>query len=547
MKNILVAASLAAVALIAFFWFPGHTWIQQDTQIYAAILEHLRDPAALQNDILVQRPHVAFTIYDELAIWLRSATGWGFGDILGALQFASRLLGLCGLYLAATAMGLTAGQAVLSASILALGSVVGGPTVLTWEYEPDPRGFAIPLVFLAIGLLAHKRHALAGVAAGTGFLLHPPSIYPFLAVYFCLALWPAAPPVMRGRLWGLVPLLAATVLLLIASRHQAGIGEAQIFFNRLAPEQEKLQRLRASYVWVSTWARTWLPQYLVLLAVAWGAYWRLRDKTPTDLRAFLVGLPALGLLSVPVSWLLLERMKWALIPQFQPARALLFVVVIAVFSAAAAGMRAAARGRWPEAFLWLIPAFLLPANNGKLLDWPGWERAALVAALAALAVSAGWAEGQKRRWAPVAVSVAVLAAFLCLPTVGRVVNYPRLHTPELAQLSEWARTSTARDAVFLFADARYGGDAGIFRIHALRAIYVDWKGGGQVNYLRTLGEQWWQRWQAVNMCNFRIWNLSRYAPLGIDYLVLGKTNRLRDRQPVFENGKYLVYRLRAAT
>src|ERR1019366_8508439 len=29
----------------------GHTWLQQDSQIYVPILEHLRDPAVLRNDI----------------------------------------------------------------------------------------------------------------------------------------------------------------------------------------------------------------------------------------------------------------------------------------------------------------------------------------------------------------------------------------------------------------------------------------------------------------------------------------------------------------
>jgi hypothetical protein len=158
---------------------------------------------------------------------------------------------------------------------------------------------------------------------------------------------------------------------------------------------------------------------------------------------------------------------------------------------------------------------------------------------------AAWADGRKYRWGPAALAAAALAGFLALPTVGKVVNFPRLHTPELAQLSAWARSQTSKEAMFLFADVRYGVDPGIFRIDALRPVYVDWKGGGQVNYLRVLGEQWWQRWQAVNMCNFRIWNLSRYAPLGIDYLILQPANRLPGRQPVFENKRYLVYRLRA--
>ena len=50
------------------------------------------------------------------------------------------------------------------------------------------------------------------------------------------------------------------------------------------------------------------------------------------------------------------------------------------------------------------------------------------------------------------VMVAV-AAFFVIPVLGGVANYPSLHTPDLAQLSAWARAHTDRDAVFVFPGA----------------------------------------------------------------------------------------------
>ena len=52
---------------------------------------------------------------------------------------------------------------------------------------------------------------------------------------------------------------------------------------------------------------------------------------------------------------------------------------------------------------------------------------------------------------------------------------------------------------------------GIFRSEALRAVYVDWKGGGQVNYLKDLGEQWWFRWRQIR--NFQPADLPQYTRL----------------------------------
>src|SRR5665811_705937 len=98
MKKLAVAAGIPILTALTWFEFPGHTWLQQDTQIYAPILEHLRDPAVLRRDILVERPHVSFTLYDETARAVARVTGLGFRDVLAAEQFATRALGIWGLY-----------------------------------------------------------------------------------------------------------------------------------------------------------------------------------------------------------------------------------------------------------------------------------------------------------------------------------------------------------------------------------------------------------------------------------------------------------------
>ena len=48
---------------------------------------------------------------------------------------------------------------------------------------------------------------------------------------------------------------------------------------------------------------------------------------------------------MPLSWLLLEHGKWALVPQWQPLRNLLFATLAMQFLTAAAGAWAALRRR----------------------------------------------------------------------------------------------------------------------------------------------------------------------------------------------------------
>jgi hypothetical protein len=522
MKRLATASLCFAFALLTFFQFPGHTWLQQDTQIYAPILEHLRDPSVLRNEILVAEPHVAYTLYDEAALLLRRVTGLGFEEVLEAQQIATRALGFWGLMLLAEALGLGYGASVAAAAICSLGAAVAGPAVLTVEYEPSPRAFALPLVVLAMGLAARARYRGAGFAGAFAVLYHPPTALAFWGMWVLLSLWPDR--FRRQRLVAFAPLAVAVAILGAAARSQP---QNQTFITHLSPLIEMVQRMRASYVYISTWPWQQIAHHIILFAILAAAMSRLRGAIPIEARAFLLAVPAIGLLTMPVSWLLLEEWKWGVIPQLQPMRTLLFVALAMSLAAAAAGLRAR---RKPEAAVWLALAFLLPLQ--PVITGPfAWGRIALALALGAAAALAG-------RWAP----AVALAAFFAIPSIGGVVNYPRIQTPELAELSAWARTRTPRDAVFLFADTPRGLDPGVFRSDALRAVYVDWKGGGQVNYLRDFGEQWWFRWQQTLARKFTPADLPRYEALGIRYVVLRRGHRIA-APPAWENARYVVYAL----
>jgi hypothetical protein len=205
-KHLFVAASIAVLTLVGYFQFPGHTFLHSDTQIYMPMLERYWDPTVLTGDLLAQRPHVSFTIYDEMALALRKVTGLGFREVLTIQQIVFRALGIFGVFLIATSLKLSTRMALLVAAIFSLGARIGGPIVLTIEYEPVPRAFAVPLVLLAIGLVAHGRDLAAGLAASIAFLYQAPAVCTFWAVYFCLSLWPTRPAViMSRRILGLVP------------------------------------------------------------------------------------------------------------------------------------------------------------------------------------------------------------------------------------------------------------------------------------------------------------------------------------------------------
>ena len=511
--------ALVALTLLGFFLYPGHTWLQQDTQIYVAILEHLRDPSVLAKDIVATRPHVSYTLYDEAA----RAFPFDFKYTLTAEQLITRLAALAGVFLIALRLDHDRWLAMLAAAAFGLGAAIRGPEVLTFEYESVPRGLAVSLVFFALGLIAWDKWLGAGIVGAAAFLFHPPTALPFWAV--AVFIWLVTNKVQNAERF-LAPVAAALVLLFVAAKFQSGKTEAQHLLTVIDTDWERLMRLRATYNWLSMWPAYWLWHYPLMAAVALGALWRLRHELPRPVALFGAGLAVFGLLMMPVSYVVMEHFHWSAMASYQPARAVLFCSAFAMLFGAVAALRAPTL--W-ESFLWFLPAYLLPVNEGLMFDAAtGWKRAALIVGLAAMSA---WASRQRK-----AIAIAALLPYLLIPSWGEVRHYPQLHSDELRELSTWAKANTGKEKVFLFAGFGRSNAAGIFRVDAQRALYVDWKGGGQVNVLRGFAFEWWDRWQKAQVETYDPGK--DYATLGIDYVVAPPERA--GSGAVYRNARYAV-------
>src|SRR5487761_1908875 len=236
MKALWLGAAAVLITLFGFFLFPGHTYLQSDTQIYLPMLERLNNPALFTRDIVALRPHLSLTIYDETALWLKRLTHADFQWVLEAEQLAFRALAVCGLMFIALRCGLSGLQAFFVAAIVSLGATINGAAVLTVEYEPVPRGFAISLLVFALGLIARENYVAAGIAASVAFLYHAPTTIPFWALAFLLA-------IARRLRWTIfAPLAIAAALLAILTRLQPPGDETASLLRRLDPFQETMQR-----------------------------------------------------------------------------------------------------------------------------------------------------------------------------------------------------------------------------------------------------------------------------------------------------------------
>ncbi len=244
-----IAFALLALAALSVFVFPGVTWLQSDTQIYVPIFEHIEDPTLLAKDPVATHPHVSWTIYDETALYARSWFGLNFRDSLGAVQYLTRAAGIGGVFLIARSLALSPWGALLVAACFALGAVINGPAVLIMEYEPVPRGFAIQLIFGALGLAACRRWLLSGMAGALAMLFHPPTSAPFWACLLLFWLFHAERSRMKAALYALCGGIGLAVLGRLLQR---GEVERQAIFGKIDPFLEQVQRLRGAYNWVAS-------------------------------------------------------------------------------------------------------------------------------------------------------------------------------------------------------------------------------------------------------------------------------------------------------
>jgi hypothetical protein len=136
----------------------------------------------------------------------------------------------------------------------------------------------------------------------------------------------------------------------------------------------------------------------------------------------------------------------------------------------------------------------------------------------------------------------VLAVFLLVPAYLRNPWHPA-DPANVYELADWANRNTPVDSVFLFPDAGRSKVSGYFRYRSQRAIYVDWKGGGQVNFSRRFAREWWHRWQTSMSESQPLGSGYRLTGLPVDFVVTKAQNRLLELPLVYQTASFNVYRI----
>lgn len=527
-ESCLLSAVFAVLAALGLYSFPGHSFLLSDTQIYIPLFEHLRNPNLYPNELILSGAHLSYTIYDEVTLALAGILNQDFQTALLAQQFLFRWIGLWGAFWLARAAGLSIGASVLSSTLLWLGAFVYGPAVITTEFEPVPRGFAVPLIVASLGALARGYHNISAASLALAFLFHAPAVWPILAI------------ALLSKHWRPLAFTAASALLLfLLAGKQQGVVEAQPFFSLITEKHRTIQQIRAPYNWISLWPTRYWLQFFLTGTLALAAFIRIRKVLPPAVQPYFRFIPLIGIATMPISWLLLEQLGWALFPQIQPMRALLYCHLFCQWLGTIAATQELKEGKWLRAIAWVLVPLSL-SLRGDILDLPTTaipNQTILLALIAASIFIAGKWPRREYAW---------LAAFSLALLFGEVLNaraFKQAGSPALDDLAAWAKQKTPIQANFFFPDLGRRIEPGIFRAKATRSVYVCWKQGGQVNYFPKYAEIWWERWSQLLAPGHPPLDYDNLRNRGITHLVFTKEIPLEDLPAVYASPAFRVYRL----
>jgi hypothetical protein len=479
-RILLIGAALAAITWFQFDIYPGHSYLRGATQLYVPMLQRLATPGYLSRDLVATHPDFTYTIYDEVTLFLHDAGKLSFQSALEQQQIVFRFLGLFGLFLICRASHLKDSHALALSAAVNLGSWLAGPQVGFPGLEPTSGAFAFALVLLAVGCLSGNKPVLAGLAGGMALMYDILIAAPFWIVVILSVIF--APNQRKLLRPALTSLLVFVLLLGNLAQLQPGVGQPVPFLTKIPPDVWSILRFRTPFVWPSEWGRVQIFIYVAILVVAIWAATTLAGQLKGTVRWFVFGLPFLGFLSLGATMILLDRFRWSLMPNVQPARLLLFMVCFTALLSGMAAIRFMDRRAWLEGLLWCVA-------TGCVLYVP--------------------------RVSPIALNA----------------ETPLGTKPSsLRELANWAEANTWGSSLFLFPDAGQVSYPSVFRALSRRGLWVDWDSGLIGDSSDAAARIWWDRWNETMHRGFSVQRMQRALALPVDYWVLRRSHTLECNQ-----------------
>jgi hypothetical protein len=484
LRALLLSVALAVVTFAQFALFPGHTYLEGESQIYVPVIERLDAPGYLSRDLTATHPHVAYTIYDEITLFLHQGVKLSFEHALAIQQLLFRGAGVFGIFLLLRAGRISGWYAVLIAAVLSTAATLPGISGLMLGAEPTPRVFAFGAALLSMGALAWKNPLVSGLAAGVALLYDTSVAAPLWIAILAACIFDRR---LRSMLRPFPTILIIFLLLLgNLAQLQPGAPEAPKFLSALPPDVRMVQQLRTPQFWVTLWQPGILHAYVAIFVTGLWAIMRIWPLLSRELRWLLLFPSCAGAFSIAFSYVLLDHLHWSLVPAFEPMKALAYTCLATLIAVTIAALASWKRTNFKESACWFSALLVL-----LVFHWSG---------------------------------------------IGKHADRRQVVT-----LASWAEANTWGSSLFLFPAANRDLLPGVFRALSRRAVWVDWGSGCLAKYAGQPAIEWWSRWHQTMNADLSRGRLNTITSLPIDYLVLPLQQPLAGLSPVFTNRAFAVY------
>jgi hypothetical protein len=367
------------------------------------------------------------------------------------------------------------------------------------------RGYLQPSTIGAIGMLAailfliRQRYAYSGLALAIGGLFHSNLLVLGIAVFFLTHVLLGRQHLARRLAVQLAaPMLAFAYFL-------PAMFEVAFESTAASEAREAFLLIRAPHHYdPATFKRQFVP-FIGWLLIGGGSFWIYgTGEKPSPAHRATIAFVAAGLCMIVVATACTTIIYMPKVAQLQPWRLAPFVMLlcqmmfclvvanklraehavdatsklaVALVGIGCVVLLAKTRSHWVGNLTWLSPMLLITPVALMLIR----SRA-----------DAGFPKSKRQHTLALAYCIAVLVC----ATGGYMARIPqsalicgRSHRPHEDEMFRWARTTTPRDAVFVTPP-----DMARFRLHAQRAIVVDWKTPPARGHELT---QWLDRLQQV--------------------------------------------------
>jgi hypothetical protein len=491
-RILLTLLGLFVIGWFEFTIYPGHTYLASTSQLYVSILQKLSAPGYLTRDMVATHPNVTYTAYDEVTLALAQLGRCDFEVALAVQHLFCRMAGTLGILFIARSTGLSNWKSLVASAMVGLGTYLNDLNLHVMDTEAVPEALALGLVLAAIGFLARVRPLLAGFFGGMALIYSP-----IIAAPFWITMLVAFTSDKRARRLGrpMLPILLIFVLLLAnLAQLQPAIGSGFSLRDVLPVLTTHIEKVRIPELWVSLWDRTFIHLFIGLLVIGIAATTRIWPELNGAMRWCFTFIPLCGVLSIPVSFLLLDELHLAAVPRVEPLEMLVVAAAIIWIACVIAGLRSIRGPRKLETIAWLAVSIFFAIAGAK-----NWHRTGL--------------------------------------------------DTDTRQLADWAENRTWGSSVFLFPDAGRSSKPGAFRAQSRRGLWVDWGSGLILKSYPQLAPEWWMRWKrcAANLPTSD--DLAYDLTQPVDYYVLRRSHvfqassssGVKPIPAVYVNNSYVVY------